>query len=111
MHTQMLDRVKEQERQSYSELQQELKSLKSLLLSSRDSAMASTPSIFSQIGKKPSIPAWQLAQSASPPVSGTPTAPTSFASSAAPASTPTPLSPTPFYTANGLQDDSSISKD
>ncbi|KAG9021315.1 hypothetical protein FS842_006671 [Serendipita sp. 407] len=64
----MLDRVKDQERQSYSELQQELKSLKTLLLSSRDaSAATGAPSILSQIGKRPSIPAWQLAQPASTP--------------------------------------------
>ncbi|KAG8828587.1 peroxisomal membrane protein pex14 [Serendipita sp. 399] len=62
----MLDRVKDQERQSYSELQQELKSLKTLLLSSRDaSAATGPPSILSQIGRRPTIPAWQLAQPAS----------------------------------------------
>lgn len=58
----MLDRVKEQERTSYGELQQELKSLKTLLLSSRDAAASpGPPSIFAQINKKPSIPSWQLA--------------------------------------------------
>jgi hypothetical protein len=61
----MLDRVRDQERVSYGELQTELKSLKTLLLSSRDAASsAGPPSILSQLGRKPSIPAWQLAQSA-----------------------------------------------
>lgn len=64
----MLDRVKDQERTSYGELQQELKSLKTLLLSSRDAA-ASTgpPAIFAQLNRKPSIPAWQLAQNSTSP--------------------------------------------
>ncbi|KIM32711.1 hypothetical protein M408DRAFT_326457 [Serendipita vermifera MAFF 305830] len=62
----MLDRVKEQERTSYGELQQELKSLKTLLLSSRDATAATgPPNIFAQINKKPSIPAWQLASGSS----------------------------------------------
>lgn len=93
----MLDRVKEQERQSYSELQQELKSLKTLLLSSRDSAMsnAGPPSIFSQIGKKPSIPAWQLAATTSSPISITPSSSTSSA--------------IPF--SNGTQDTKDIEKE
>ncbi|PVF93415.1 hypothetical protein CPB86DRAFT_742645 [Serendipita vermifera] len=69
----MLDRVKDQERISYGELQQELKSLKALLLSSRDSNAASGASaILAQLGRKPTIPAWQQAQSPSTPPSSTP---------------------------------------
>lgn len=113
---QMLDRVKEQERQSYGELQQELKSLKTLLLSSRDSAMANAnagpPSIFSQIGigKKPSIPAWQLAQTSSPSTPDASTLAHGTGSTAAP-SAPMMASPSPFYTANGVQDESNVGKD
>ena len=85
----MLERVKEQERTSYGELQQELKSLKTLLLSSRDAtATIGPPSIFAQINKKPSIPAWQLASSPS-----TPSTTSEVSSSAAP-------------TSNGLHDGS-----
>jgi peroxin-14 len=73
-HAQMLDRVRDQERVSYGELQTELKSLKALLLSSRDStASTGPPAILSQLGRRPSIPTWQLAQNAS---SSTPVIPT-----------------------------------
>jgi peroxin-14 len=71
----MLDRVKDQERISYGELQQELKSLKALLLSSRDNnASSGAPAILAQLGRKPTIPAWQLAQSPSTATSSTPLA-------------------------------------
>lgn len=79
----MLERVKDQERLSYGELQQELKSLKALLLSSRDAnTSAATTSIFSQIGKKPSIPAWQLAQSSSASSTPVPTPPSGLTTTA-----------------------------
>lgn len=70
---QMIEKNKEVQSQSLGELQQELKSLKALLLS-RGSATPSTPSIpsFSSYPTKPSIPAWQLAggdsRSSTPPV-------------------------------------------
>lgn len=80
----MLDRVKDQERVSYGELQTELKSLKTLLLSSRDvGSTAGPPGIFAQLGKKPSIPAWQLVQSASSSAASTPALPLATAPSIA----------------------------
>ena len=66
----MIEKNKEMQSQSLGELQQELKSLKALLLS-RGPATPSTPSIPS-FPSKPSIPAWQLAagdsRSSTPPV-------------------------------------------
>ena len=65
----MIEKNKEVQSQSLGELQQELKSLKGLLLS-RGPGTPSTPSIPSLQGK-PSIPAWQLAgdsRSVTPPV-------------------------------------------
>ena len=69
---QMIEKNKEAQSQSLGELQQELKSLKALLLS-RGPPTPSTPTIPSFSGySKPSIPAWQLApgdsRSSSPPV-------------------------------------------
>ena len=70
---QMIEKNKEVQSQSLGELQQELKSLKALLLS-RGPATPSTPSIpsFPSYPTKPSIPAWQLAagdsRSSTPPV-------------------------------------------
>ena len=55
----MIEKNKEVQSQSLGELQQELKSLKALLLS-RGTATSSTPSIPG-LQTKPSIPAWQLA--------------------------------------------------
>ncbi|KAF9650503.1 hypothetical protein BDM02DRAFT_1386255 [Thelephora ganbajun] len=66
----MIEKNKEVQSQSLGELQQELKSLKALLLS-RGPATPSAPSIPS-FPAKPSIPAWQLApgdsRSSTPPV-------------------------------------------
>jgi len=69
---QMIEKNKEAQSQSLGELQQELKSLKALLLS-RGPATPSTPTIpsFPSYPAKPSIPAWQLAagdsRSSTPP--------------------------------------------
>lgn len=58
---QMMDKNKESQSQSLAELQQELKSLKALLLSRGPSfPSAPSPSLPSLVGR-PSIPAWQLA--------------------------------------------------
>ncbi|THV04873.1 hypothetical protein K435DRAFT_648447 [Dendrothele bispora CBS 962.96] len=62
----MIEKNKETQTQSLAELQQELKSLKALLLSrgpTTSNLTASTPPIG-----RPSIPAWQLASSPSTPV-------------------------------------------
>ncbi|OBZ79161.1 Peroxisomal membrane protein PER10 [Grifola frondosa] len=71
----MIEKNKESQAQSLAELQQELKSLKALLLS-RGPTMSSGPAtpIFPT---KPSIPAWQLASSPARPasVSSLPTTP------------------------------------
>ncbi|KAI5123782.1 hypothetical protein M0805_000370 [Coniferiporia weirii] len=57
----MIEKNKESQTQSLSELQQELKSLKALLLS-RGPSYPSTPSpSFPSFVGRPSIPAWQLA--------------------------------------------------
>ena len=69
---QMIEKNKEVQSQSLGELQQELKSLKALLLS-RGTATPSTPSVPSFVyPTKPTIPAWQLAasdsRSSTPPV-------------------------------------------
>ena len=71
---QMIEKNKEVQSQSLGELQQELKSLKALLLS-RGTTTPSTPSVpsFSSYPTKPTIPAWQLA--ASDGRSSTPPAP------------------------------------
>lgn len=55
----MMEKNKEVQSQSLGELQQELKSLRALLLS-RGPATPSTPSVPG-LQAKPSIPAWQLA--------------------------------------------------
>jgi peroxin-14 len=56
----MIDKTKESQKQSLAELQQELKSLKALLLS-RGPGIPSTPSALPPFTGRPSIPAWQLA--------------------------------------------------
>lgn len=58
----MIDKNKESQAQSLSELQQELKSLKALLLSRGPSNIPSSP--MPALGR-PSIPAWQLAGASS----------------------------------------------
>ncbi|PPQ88658.1 hypothetical protein CVT25_010234 [Psilocybe cyanescens] len=64
----MIEKNKESQNQSLAELQQELKSLKALLLS-RAPTVSSTPASPLPLLGRPSIPAWQLA--ASPQPSGT----------------------------------------
>lgn len=59
----MMEKNKEHQSQSLAELQQELKSLKALLLSRGPTGGAASPSLPSFSGK-PSIPAWQLASPA-----------------------------------------------
>ena len=58
----MINKNKESQTQSLSELQQELKSLKALLLSRGPSSIPSSP--LPALGR-PSIPAWQLAGTSS----------------------------------------------
>lgn len=60
--SQMLEKNKEAQGQSLAELQQELKSLKTILLSRGPSMSgSSTPPPLPVFSGKPSIPAWQLA--------------------------------------------------
>lgn len=59
---QMIEKNKESQNQSLNELQQELKSLKALLLN-RGPAISSTPVSPLPLLARPSIPAWQLASS------------------------------------------------
>ncbi|KAF8807467.1 hypothetical protein BYT27DRAFT_7256068 [Phlegmacium glaucopus] len=58
----MIEKNKESQNQSLNELQQELKSLKALLLN-RGPAISSTPASPLPLLGRPSIPAWQLATS------------------------------------------------
>ena len=88
----MLEKNKESQTQSLAELQQELKSLKALLLSRN----ANVPSGFSTpvIPSKPQIPPWQL--------SGSPTNPPKSPSPALPSSNSTSIPiPTPTVVPNG----------
>lgn len=62
----MIEKNKESQTQSLGELQQELKSLKALLLSRGPSTPAIPSSPMPIIGR-PTIPAWQLAAPATPP--------------------------------------------
>lgn len=66
----MIEKNKESQTQSLAELQQELKSLKALLMSRGPSFQSPTPSpsLPSLLGR-PTIPAWQLADTSSKPVS------------------------------------------
>ncbi|KAJ7293654.1 hypothetical protein C8J57DRAFT_1429415 [Mycena rebaudengoi] len=57
----MIERNKESQTQSLAELQQELKSLKALLLSRGPTISSSTPSSPLPVLGRPTIPAWQLA--------------------------------------------------
>lgn len=64
----MIEKNKESQTQSLGELQQELKSLKALLLS-RGPATPGAPSSPTPMLGRPTIPAWQLASTpATPPV-------------------------------------------
>jgi len=57
----MIDKNKDAHKQSLSELQQEIKSLKTILLGRGGGALASTPSTpLPGLAGRPSIPAWQL---------------------------------------------------
>jgi peroxin-14 len=58
--SQMIEKNKDSQTQSLAELQQELKSLKALLLS-RGSGLSPSPSSPLPFSGRPSIPAWQLA--------------------------------------------------
>ena len=59
----MIEKNKETHNQSLAELQQELKSLKALLLN-RGTSITGTPSSPLPIVGRPVIPAWQLASAA-----------------------------------------------
>ncbi|KAG1870019.1 hypothetical protein F4604DRAFT_1583898 [Suillus subluteus] len=61
----MIEKNKETQKESLSELQQELKSLKALLLSRGSAPLTSSPSTpMPSLASRPSIPSWQLASSA-----------------------------------------------
>lgn len=62
----MIDRTKEHQNQSLAELQQEIKSLRALLLSRGPSISAGPSSPMPALAGRPTIPAWQLAPSSSP---------------------------------------------
>ncbi|KAF4623672.1 hypothetical protein D9613_001865 [Agrocybe pediades] len=62
----MIEKNKESQNQSLAELQQELKSLKALLLSRGPTVPPSTPASPLPLLGRPSIPAWQLASSPQP---------------------------------------------
>lgn len=66
---QMIEKNKESQTQSLAELQQELKSLKALLLSRGPNSIPSSP--LPVLGKA-SIPAWQLASNSNEPSSSSP---------------------------------------
>lgn len=59
----MIEKNKESQNQSLAELQQELKSLKALLLSRGPSVGGAPASPLPKIPARPSIPAWQLGPS------------------------------------------------
>ena len=62
----MIEKNKETQKQSLAELQQELKSLKALLLSRGPSGLTSSPSTpLPALTGRPSIPSWQLANTPS----------------------------------------------
>jgi peroxin-14 len=61
----MIEKNKDSQTQSLAELQQELKSLKALLLS-RGSGLSPSPSSPLPFPGRPSIPAWQLAGTSNP---------------------------------------------
>ena len=61
----MIEKNKDAQTQSLAELQQELKSLKALLLS-RGTGMSSTPASPLPFLGRPSIPAWQLVGASQP---------------------------------------------
>jgi hypothetical protein len=68
LSTQMIEKNKETQKESLSELQQELKSLKALLLSRGSAPLTSSPSTpIPSLAGRPSIPSWQLASSAPVP--------------------------------------------
>lgn len=83
----MVEKNKDTQKESLAELQQELKSLKALLLSRGSAPLTSSPSTpIPSFPARPSIPAWQLASSA--PV---PTAAESLSSSISPSGSFTSL--------------------
>jgi peroxin-14 len=57
----MIDKNKDSQSQSLAELQQELKSLKALLLNRGSSISSGSPTPLPTFSGRPSIPAWQLA--------------------------------------------------
>ncbi|KAG2159939.1 uncharacterized protein EDB93DRAFT_1074061 [Suillus bovinus] len=97
----MIEKNKETQKESLSELQQELKSLKALLLSRGSAPMTSSPSTpIPSLAGRPSIPSWQLASPAPVPstadsvvVTQHPLSPTSIPLPASPVILPTTASP------------------
>ncbi|KAH7915816.1 peroxisomal membrane anchor protein conserved region-domain-containing protein [Hygrophoropsis aurantiaca] len=72
----MIEKNKDIQKQSLAELQQELKSLKALLLSRNSGPLSSSPSTpIPSLTGRPSIPSWQLAGSAPATPSATDIAP------------------------------------
>ena len=92
---QMIEKNKESHNQSLAELQQELRSLKALLLS-RGPGISTGPSTPILPGK-PSIPAWQLAGGSSTQSVSTP-------------STPPPVLPPPTVVLNGKGKDVAVTE-
>jgi hypothetical protein len=62
----MIEKNKEAQTQSLGELQQDVKSLKTLLLSRTLSTSAPAPPLPS-VPPRPTLPAWQLSSPSSPP--------------------------------------------
>jgi peroxin-14 len=73
----MIEKNKEAQTQSLGELQQDLKSLKTLLLSRTPSTSTAAPPLPS-FPPRPSIPAWQLSSSSSSPANASLDAPLPF---------------------------------
>ncbi|KAE9411039.1 hypothetical protein BT96DRAFT_846858 [Gymnopus androsaceus JB14] len=96
----MIEKNKEAQTQSLAELQQELKSLKALLLS-RGPTMSSAPSPAPMVGR-PSIPAWQLAGSNASSNSG---AAASFNAPTIPIPSPSPMVNLPAANGKGKERD------
>jgi peroxin-14 len=65
--TEMLEKNKDTQAQSLAELQQEMKSLKALLLSRGPAIPTASVSPLPSFSGRPSIPAWQLATGSSSP--------------------------------------------
>lgn len=102
---QMIERNKEHHTQSLNELQQEMKSLKALLLN-RPTGLPASPNPLLPI-TRPSIPAWQLASSTTPNTTPGIVTPTAEPAAVTPLSYRTD-SPTPFSNGKGKEVDMDV---